>query len=217
MVKQFFITRPRHDKETSYLHSFSKAITKITKGNKMIRLTELEDSKANRKNVEDSLSTTDKTLAFFNGHGDEKTVYGYQDKPILDSGNVSLTKGKIVYALACSSLVQLGELAVKKGAHAYIGYKNEFMLIGEPSKSATPDKDKNAAPFRKACHVLINSLINGISVKESIEKTKIEYEKLIRNYGTSEDDPFGDAPAIGFALSWDMLCLDLVGNPHSTF
>ena len=52
---------------------------------------------------------------------------------------------------------------------------------------------------------------------KSLEKTKVEYRKLIKTYGTSEDDPFGDAPAIGLALSWDLICLDLVGDPNTTF
>ena len=217
MVKQFLITRPQHDKETSYLYSFSKAIISIVKEQKEIHLNNLEGTKANRKNVEAGLSSKEKTLAFFNGHGNEEIVFGHQDKPILDENNVGLTKDKIVYALACSSLVTLGEVAVRKGAKAYIGYSEEFMWVGEPSKSAVPDKDKNAAPFRKACHVLINSLVSGISVGKSIEKTKQEYKKLIRTYGSSQDDPYGDAPAIGFALAWNLSYLDMVGDSEASF
>lgn len=217
MVKQFLITRPQHDKETSYLHSFSKAIISIVKDERKIHLNNLEGTKADRTNVERGLSSKEKTLAFFNGHGNEETVFGHEDKAILDKNNVKLTKDKIVYALACSSLVTLGKVAVKKGAKAYIGYSEEFMWVGEPSKSSVPDKDKNAAPFRKACHVLINSLILGISVGKSIEKTKQEYRKLIRTYGSSQDDPYGDAPAIGFALAWNLSYLDMVGDSEASF
>ena len=103
MAKQFLITRPRHDKETSYLYSFSKAIVQIAKEDKTIRVRELADSKANRTEVERALSTNDLTLAFFNGHGDEETVYGHKDKPILDKENVQLTEKKIVYALGASA------------------------------------------------------------------------------------------------------------------
>ncbi|MDO8656757.1 MAG: hypothetical protein Q7K45_05965 [Nanoarchaeota archaeon] len=217
MVKQFLITRPRHDKETSYLHSFSKAIVQIVKENRAIRLTELDGLKANRKEVESSLSTTDQTLAFFNGHGDEETIYGHDDEPILDRDNVQLMDKKIVYALACSSLVGLGKLAIQNGARTYIGYRDEFMWVGDPSASAIPDKDKNAAPFRKVCHILIHSLVRGMPTGKSLEKTKAEYKKLIRTYGTSEDDPFGDVAAIGFALSWDLTCLDMIGDANASF
>lgn len=216
MVKQFLITRPRHDKHTSYLYSFSKSIVQIAKENQSIRLTELEGIKANRKMVETSLSTFDPTLAFFNGHGDHQTVLGHNNLPVLDGNNIKLAKEKIVYALACDSLTTLGVLAIKEGAKAYIGYKDEFMWLGDPSKSATPDKDKNSAPFRRVCHFLINSLVKGIPVGTAVEKTKIEYEKLIETYGGSEDY-FGDAPAIRFALTWDLLALGLHGNPTITF
>jgi|SRR3989338_1981434 len=217
MVKQFLITRPRHDRETPYLYSFSKAIVQIAREDKNVRLTELYDSKANRTEVEDSLLSKDSTLAFFNGHGDEETVYGYNDKPVLDKENVRLTDKKIVYALACGSLVRLGGLSIQSGAQAYIGYRDEFMWVGDPSTSAVPDRDKNAAPFRKVCHVLIHSLFVGAPVGKAIEKAKEEYKKQIRTYGTSEDDPFGDAAAIGFALSWNLTCLDMAGNPNSAF
>ncbi|MAG78001.1 hypothetical protein CL616_01410 [archaeon] len=217
MVKQFLITRPRYDKHTGYLYSFSKAIIRIIKENKKIHLNELKGSKANRKNVISSLSKQKPTLVFFNGHGNEWTVFGHNDKPILDEENINLTKGKIIYALACDSLTELGEVAVNKGAKAYIGYKDEFMWVGDPSKSSAPDKDKNAIPFRRACHVLIYSLVTGIPVKKAIQKTKGEYRKLIKTYGNSKDDPYGDTPAIGLALSWDMLALDMVGDPKAAF
>ena len=134
----------------------------------------------------------------------------------IGTSSKKLKKNKIVYALACNSLVKLGPLAIKNGAKAYIGYNDEFMWVGDPSKSSVPDKDKNSAPFRRVCHLLVYSLLKGMPVKESIEKTKLEYIKLIRHYGTSEDN-FGDAPAIGLALSWNLLSLDIVGNPNAAF
>ena len=180
-----------------------------------VHVDELIGSKANRKNVAKCLSKKNKALVFLNGHGSRDAVFGHNDKPILDMDNAKITEGKIVYSLACDSLVNLGEFCVENGAKAYIGYKNEFMWVGDPSRSAVPDK--NAAPFRRVCHVLIHSLLIGVSVSKAIEKTKVEYRKLIRNYGNSEDDPHGDAPAIGFALAWDMLALDMVGDPDIAF
>jgi hypothetical protein len=217
MVKQFLITRPHHDKHTEYLFSFSRAIVSIARDTKNLHLNELIGSKVTRRNVNSILSTDNEMLVFLNGHGNVWTVLGHNDKPILDKENVMNTNGKIVYALACDSLLKLGELSVKKGAKSYIGYKDEFMWIGDPSRSASPDKDRNAAPFRQVCHVLIHSLLTGVQVGKAIEKTKHEYKKLIRNYGNSEDDPHGDSPAIGLALAWDMLALDMLGDPKAAF
>ncbi len=75
----------------------------------------------------------------------------------------------------------------------------------------------DAAPFRKVCHILIHSLILGMTTGKSLEKTKAEYRKLIKTYGTSEDDPFGDVAAVGLALSWDLTCLDMVGDANASF
>ena len=217
MTKQFLITRPRHDRETSYLHSFSKAIVLITKEDKNIHLTELEGKKANRANLESALQLSRPGLIYLNGHGDERTVLGHNNNVIFDKQNVTFAKNSIVYALACSSLVELGPHAIQAGVRAYIGYKDEFMWVGDPAHSAVPDKDKNAAPFRKVCHVLIHSLVSGQPIGTSLEKTRSEYKKLIKTYGTSEDDPFGDIAAVGLALSWDLLCLDIVGDHNATF
>ena len=216
MAKRFLITRPTHDLITSYLHDFSKEIVKTVKETKDIHVTDLEGPAAIRLNLEKSLIKEEPGLVFLNGHGDRKRVAGHEDEIILDEKNINLGKDKIIYALSCDSLEDLGEIAIDIGAKAYIGYIGEFMWVGEPSKSSIPDKDKNAAPFRKACHVLIHSLYSGISVGKAIEKTKQEYCKLIRTYGTSEDD-YGDAPAIGLALAWNLEYLDMCGDADAVF
>ena len=217
MVKKFLITRPRHDISTSYLHDFSKEIVKTIKETKEIHVTDLEDSKAIRINVERCLAKENPGLVFLNGHGDKKRVAGHNDDIILDEKNIEFTKNKIVYALACDSLDGLGPIAVRKGARAYIGYKASFMIVRDPTREGTPSKDKNALPFKKACCTLINSLVLGKSVGETIKITKEEYMRLIRSYGTSEDDPYGDAPLIRFALAWDMEFLDSCGDYDAYF
>ena len=217
MVKHFLITRPVHDRETSYLYSFSKGIVKIAKSDRGIHVTDLPGKNANRANLEASLEAVCPRLIFLNGHGDKNTVWGHNDEIIFDEENVALAKNNIVYALACNSLIGLGKFAVKKkGVEAYIGYADEFMWIGEPSRSSSVDKDKSAAPFRRACHVLINSLLSGESVGMAIKHTQKMYKKLIKTYGTSEDD-YGDAPLIGLALSWDLFFLGMEGNPQAAF
>lgn len=217
MVKKFLITRPYHDVVTSYLHDFSKEIIKIIKSTKDIHVTDLEGEKATRANLEKDFTKENPGLIFLNGHGDRKNVAGYKDEIILDEQNIHLTKEKIVYALSCDSLEGLGEIAVKRGAKAYIGYKARFMFIKDPSRSSSPDKDKNALPFKKACFALINSLVFGNTVKKSIEMTKEEYMHSIISYGTSEDDPYGDAPLIRFALAWNLAFLDMRGDPNASF
>ena len=156
-------------------------------------------------------------MAFLNGHGNKIGVAGHKDEIILDEENAALTKSKIVYALSCDSLDELGPISVKIGAKAYIGYKASFMIVRDPSRGSSPQKDKNALPFRRACNVLINALVFGNTVGRSIELTKKEYTRSIKSYGTSEDDPYGDIPLIRFALAWDLEFLDMCGDSNSFF
>ncbi len=217
MVKKFLITRPKHDLITSYLHDFSKEIVKTTKETNDIHVTNLEGSKVIRQNVEDCLNKEKPKLVFLNGHGDRERVAGHKDEIILDSSNVNLTNNKIIYALSCDSLEDLGLGAVERGAKAYIGYQARFMLVRDPSRTGNPSKDKNALPFRRACSTLINALVFGMPVKEAIERTKDEYRHSIKSYGTSEDDPYGDTPLIRFALAWNLEFLNMHGDPNAVF
>ncbi len=54
------------------------------------------------------------------------------------------------------------------------------------------------------------------SFSKAIVQIVKEDKKLIKQYGTSEDY-FGDAPSIGLALSWNLLSLDIEGDPKASF
>lgn len=217
MVKKFLITRPKHDLITSYLYDFSKDIVKTIKETVDIHVTNLEGLNVTRQNVEICLSKENPKLVFLNGHGDRKRVEGHKYEIVLDNKNAKLTKDKIIYALSCDSLEELGQIAVEEGAKAYIGYKARFMLVRDPSREGNPRKDNNALPFRRACSTLINSLVFGMPIREAIERTKKEYRHSIKSYGTSEDDPYGDVPLIRFALAWNLEFLDMYGDSSAVF
>lgn len=209
-MKHALITRPNHDIVTSYLHAFSADV----KGD--CHLTDLEGKKANRSEVEKVLKSV-VTLVLLQGHGTERCVAGHKDEVILDEKNISLTKGMIVYALACDSLRVLGQIAIQSRAKAYIGYREEFMLVIDPTRENTPLKDKNALPFKKVCLVTTESLLAGLTVHDVVKKTKQEYMRQIRSFGTSEDDPYGDAPLIRFALAWNLEFFGMVGEGSAAF
>ena len=216
MTKCFLLTRPNYETATSYLHYFSKDAIAIAKKFKRIHVTDLEGEKATRPYLEKGMMNENPGLVFLNGHGDKMTVWGHKDEVILDSKNINLAKGKIVYALACDSLAGLGETAVGEGAEAYIGYLENFMFVADPTRHASPSKDNNALPFKMACTKLIESLLAGINAREAIEVTKREYIRLIKSLGTSED-PYGDVSLVRFALTWDLEFLDMKGNPDACF
>ena len=216
MAKQFLITRPNYGKELPYIYSFSKGIMAIAKGMDSLHVEELDRKKATRENLESSLLKSKPKLIFLNGHGDEVSVWGSDDELILDMDNIQLMNGKIVYALACESLAKLGKVAVEKGVKAYVGYRGKFRWVVDPSRTSSPEKDKNAAPFRKVCHVLGKNLLEGVPAGKAVEQTQKEYEKLIRNYGNSVDR-YGDAPLIGLMLSWNLMFLGMEGDAKAKF
>jgi len=112
MTKKILSTRPYHDLVTSYLHDFSKETIDLIKELPDIHITDLEGPKAVRTNFENLVEKENPSLLFLNGHGDKKRVAGHKDEIILDSSNVHITKGKIVYALSCDSLEELGGLGL---------------------------------------------------------------------------------------------------------
>ncbi|MBU0979695.1 MAG: hypothetical protein KJ709_02730 [Nanoarchaeota archaeon] len=217
MAKRFLITRPKHDIITSYLHDFSSEIVRIAKETRDMHVTDLEGKMANRGNLNACLAKEHPGLVFLNGHGDRMRVAGHNNEIILDTTNINLSKGKIIYALSCDSLEGLGPIAVEQGAKAYIGYGARFMFVHDPTRVGSPRKDKNALPFRRACAKLINSLVFGLPVSQALDLTKEEYMHSIRSYGTSEDDPYGDAPLIRFALAWNLEFLSMHGDPAASF
>ena len=216
MAKEFLITRPNHELITSYLHDFSKDLIEIIKATPDIQAITLEGSEANRNDLEGRVARRNPKLLFLNGHGNRKEVAGYKDEIILDEKNIKIAKNKIVYALSCDSLAELGQIAIKNGALAYIGYSAKFMIIRDPSRACNPSKDKNALPFKEACVTLINKLVFGSTVEEAIKSTKQNYKHSIRSYGTSKDD-YGDIPLIRFALAWDYTFLGMEGDPTCSF
>ena len=121
-----------------------------------------------------------------------------------------MLKGKIIYSLSCSSAKRLGENAVKKGADAFIGYKEPFVIYTDSERETTPLKDKIASSFLRPSNALSLSLLKGKSAKESSEKSKEKYRKEIRKYFTSK--VMQGAERIAVALLWDMNNQVVLGN-----
>lgn len=112
MVK-CLITRPNHDKVTSYLFHWSKKILDFPY-KREVKFFDLQGSKVNKKNVESYLKRQIPELILFNGHGSDTCIFGFKDDVIIKLGeNEELLKNKISYALSCSSAKKLGKEVVK--------------------------------------------------------------------------------------------------------
>jgi len=177
----------------------------------------LEGPKVNRENFESYVTKTKPRLIILHGHGSKDAVFGQNYEVILDKDNISLLNSTITYAVACDSSEQLGEIAINTGnADSYVGYEGEFMVVMDPSRSSTPEKDKNLKIFIQPYATLVLSLVAGKTVNDAITETKEVLRSLIRQYGVyGIKDSYGDAPLIRFALYWDLVFLKGYGDLDS--
>ena len=176
MVK-CLITRPNHDKVTSYLFAWSMEIINFPYENQ-IRFFDLAAEKATKSNFESYIKKQDPEVVLFNGHGDYDKVCGFKDEVIIQKGkNEDLLKGKIVYSLSCSSASELGESAVLKGTKTFIGYQEPFVIYTDSDRETTPLKDGVASSFIRSSNILSISILKGKTVKESSIKSKEEFRR----------------------------------------
>lgn len=212
-------TRPKHNLETKYLHYFSDGLIKEIKSIGEVTPIDLEGKNANRLNLEKALRKVNPRLVILNGHGTKEYIYGHNDEIILDENNINILDSKIIYAVVCDSNEGLGKISITNGgADSFIGYGAQFMIITDPTCTTSPARDKNCHPFKQVYVMLIASLLAGLTVKESIEKTKDLTRKLIREYGVyGIRDKYGDAPLIRLGLFWDMYFLNANGNLDTIF
>ncbi len=158
MPKRMIITLPDHDITTYYLRSWGKKSADSAKGYG-IAVTVLEKEKANRKTLESYLSNFTYNVVFLNGHGDQSSVTGYNNEPLIVSGqNQGKLKSTITYAISCSSAGALGDASIKAGARSYIGYADDFIFIFDDDSATHPLDDRLAALFLEHTAVLMNNL-----------------------------------------------------------
>ncbi|MBQ8985580.1 hypothetical protein IJ076_03520 [Candidatus Saccharibacteria bacterium] len=154
----------------------------------------LNDKRATRENFESILSKRRVDLVLLCGHGSDKAVFG-ESGPILDVENDNLLDGKMAHALSCRSAKILGRDAVKKGAKAYVGYKEDFVVfLNDNISTFEPLKDKTATLFLNPAFVVPKVLLRGGSADEAVNAAKKEYNRSIKKaMGSdiqSDDDQF---------------------------
>ncbi len=207
------ITRPNHDKVTSYLFEWSKGILN-SKYSTEIQFLDLSAKEANKNKVESYLKKQSPRVVLFNGHGDNNTVCGFKDEPLIESNeNDVLLKDKIVYALSCSSAKNLGKSSIKKGTDAFLGYKNSFVLFTDTERETAPLKDKIAASFLNPSNRVSISLLKGNTAEEASSKSKEGFKKEIKKFLSSKAIDGSDR--IASALFWDMSSQVVIGNQEA--
>ena len=79
-----------------------------------------------RWNFEDYVEEYDPELITFYDHGNEDALIGNDEKPLLDTKNAGILKGREMYTMACLSAKKLGAVAYRKGCRAYWGYTDPY-------------------------------------------------------------------------------------------
>lgn len=205
------ITRPEYDDTTFYCSKWASNVIKEA-DKKGFDIFDLPREKANKDRVESILADKRPRLVFFNGHGDDETIFGHNDEILIKSGiNEDLLESKIIYAASCSSAKELGKSAIEKGADAYIGYEDEFVFIGDTNSSARPLSDQFAKPFFESSNQIPLSLINGNKVIDASAKSQKMFQYWITYYRTIGES-LPEAPEILKQLLWDKRNQVIRGN-----
>ena len=213
-MSAFLITTPESDDVLYYCSQWSGEIVELArKGGRTIA--NLEQEKANRKNLEGHLKKQQPDFVMFNGHGMPDFVMGHNDEILLKKGeNDSIMKGRIVYARSCYALGELGVSCVQKGAKAFISYSLPFSFVSDPNRSAHPLKDELAAPCMATSNMVPISILKGQKVSDSVEKAKIRMAELISHWQTRSD--LVEAPFVASCLHWNKLSLGFEGDGNAS-
>lgn len=182
-------SRPTHDGQMSYLHHYSKELVEFAKL-KNHKVINKEGIDANYKIITNIIKKQNPDFIFFNGHGSPDIICGHKNEIIISSKkNPDILSNKITYSLSCASALNLGEIAIDKGAIAFIGYKMDFALGKDQNKEAVPSKDKIAKLFLEPSNLLVMSILKGNKLKNAVEKSKKIMKNNVLYLSTTEDFP----------------------------
>jgi len=180
MSRAVLITRPDHDLITTYLFHWSTFVLQeaIIRN---IKVLDLRGKKANSKTFVSYIVKHQPILVFFNGHGNEDVITGYDNEPLVEvNKNERLLTAKIVYARSCDAAKNLGRLCIDNGTVAFIGYEKKYALAYTPSKVTNPLKDDVARLFVEPSNLVPISLLKGNTAKDAYRKSQYS---MWRNFG----------------------------------
>lgn len=172
------VTCPDFDLMTRYLSAWAHMLVEEF-GAKGHEIYELKESQVTKKKFRGMLAKTKPSVLFINGHGNARQVAGQDQEIILDESSAALLAGTKVYAVSCQSAKILGKTAVQRGAKAYIGYSEDFILVSQPNKMRRPTEDSTAALFLEPSNHIIRSVLKGHGAQAAAEKGRQAYTKSI--------------------------------------
>jgi len=164
---------------------------------------DLHREKAEQKEFEGRINKTNPSLIILNGHGNENSVTGHDNKVLIEKGkNEKLLKKRITYAISCDSAKNLGQSCADNDT-TYIGYEKSFIFNLDRKYLNRPLNDQRAKRFLDPSNQVSLSLLKGHSSKEASERSKEAFRREVGLLLTSlHSDP--DSLADAKDLWWDM-------------
>ncbi|PJE62922.1 hypothetical protein COU88_02360 [Candidatus Roizmanbacteria bacterium CG10_big_fil_rev_8_21_14_0_10_39_6] len=204
------VTIPNHDDTTRYLFAWSKPVIKLAHQEKD-KITILKDKQANLKEFTNTVEKIQPSFIFFNGHGNETTITGHNNQPLVDADtNIEVLKNRIVYALSCQSAKKLGPKSIKQGTKTYMGYTEDFIFVYDTNKKKHPEKDQTAGCFLSASNQTAISLLEEKTTGQAYADSQNSFQKTIRSLLTSESKT--EQSSMMRFLIWDMKHQVCLGN-----
>lgn len=170
MPQAIAVTRPFYDETTSYLHRWNLEVVKHARA-KSTSVADLDQKRANRKDLESVIRKLNPEIIILNGHGAEDSILGQDNEVLIKVGeNEYILKNSIVFSLSCSSAKVLGPASIKAGAKAYIGYRKDFIFAYTDGYSTRAEQDPLAKLFLEPTNKIAISLVSGNSPEDSHQR-----------------------------------------------
>ena len=132
MATKILFMAPLFDEVTEYSLRWARAARNSLVGD--LDITFLEDSDAKRTQYQQH-NTPDLKWFVHYDHGSDYVMWGDDELPIIDLGNLDSLAGKKVYCMNCSSGKGLGAHSIELGIDEYLGYNDVVSFIPEDEEA----------------------------------------------------------------------------------
>lgn len=196
--KHILFTRPNHDPTTNYLYYWCDSIISLANSKGFV-VHDLAKSKANKNNFDSHIKARTINFIFLNGHGNEDTMCGYNDEPLIEAGSdLSHFKGLSLYVRSCQVMQNLGKELVSSGVVACIGYGRKFNFFRSTSYTTHPLQDPYARIFLEPSNLVVSTLLKGNTFSDAFSRSQQAMKKNLQHLLSGASSP--DERSMAFAL-----------------
>lgn len=208
------VARTKHDDNNRYLFYWSQEVIDSA-AKRGLAVVELNNERANRKNLTDVICGKDPKFILLNGHGKPEFIMGHNDEKMIVLGdNHELLKSRIVYARACFSAGGIGKTCEKMGeGSCFIGYSHKYTFVADEHHISNPLGDPFAEPFRESSNIIPLTILKGNTVKEAMKRSEKAMRDNILKYETENVPGYSD---IAFFLKWNMAIQVCLGDEEAS-